>query len=171
MADAKMVWVLFGNMSNLDDLRSKVATAYLRHKQKLDEKGYYLGIPPMPGTSKHGFLNYIADDTTHAVVWNSHGNLGGRFPDGALVAADNQAITPTDVARVSKNLRAVALWGCLMGRVQGWRESFRLQKAPRTAFLASNNFHFDSLPNANPMYTFPITGGEASFDWWIENLL
>jgi len=179
MPQAKMIWILFGDLAGFDDYSVELTKRYELHRSACADKGYYLGFSQPKGTSKTGFLNHVRDETTYAVVWHSHGTNESRdrssgkvlVERGSIVSADSLIISPDELgSSVSTNLRAAALWGCLVGRNHDWKDKFRL-KSENYGFLATPNYIRRPYDFSNPGFSFVDGRGQSTFSGWLENIL
>jgi hypothetical protein len=178
MPQAKMIWILFGDLVGFDDYRAALTEHYELHRSACGEKGYYLGYSQPQGTSKIGFLNHLRDDATYAIVWHSHGTNERRdsrtgevlVDRGSIVAADDLTISPAEIGPVSTNLRAIALWGCLVGRNHDWEKKLKL-KSENYAFLADPNYIRRPYDYSNQGVSFAKGRGQSTFSGWLENIL
>lgn len=125
---AKIVWVLFGNMTDFESDIDRLKNAYRSHRSTLRDRGYTLGIPNYP-QSKDTLSRLLGgDDASRAVVWHSHGASGRWGPRGHLVDRDGSEITPADIVALHIKLEFAALFGCSIAKdtrmLNEWRKAF-----------------------------------------------
>jgi len=128
---AKIIWILFGDMSGFEPDIGKLKSAYQYHNSVVTDHGYTLGIPDYL-QSKQTFLNLIGDTATHGFVWHSHGVYDSHGePRGFLADKDQQSIKPGDLVRKSPNMEFAALFGCAIAKdtttYDAWKRACGLQ--------------------------------------------
>lgn len=131
-AGAKVIWILFGNMSGFEEDIARLKNAYRAHRSVVEGLEYTLGIPERPQTQR-SLKTLLVDVATRALVWHSHGayNSSGE-PKGHLVDRNSVEVKPSDVDGRRNTLEFAALFGCGIAKseamLRAWKRALGLDR-------------------------------------------
>lgn len=130
---ARIIWVLFGEMTDFESDVDKLKDAYRRHSRVAAERGYTLGLPKYFQT-KRTLLALLGDRATRALIWHSHGAYTGWGPKGNIVDREKVEISPADLESLGLQLDFAAVFGCAIAkdaeRYKAWKRALGLARHP-----------------------------------------